>query len=162
LTREELDFPEAVNPWYNRGALGIWSGKNEDYPGGVYVLALMLFTENRSLTLSIKEQKKYVLELVNKIRTQSGLKVFTLNEGLTKAAERMVSKTVQGRSEMPILPGYKKYETFTYETGDLTLLPGSLSNIVRKSHLREIGIGLVYKKNSGSQKGTFFISFIFE
>jgi len=46
LTQEELDFPEAVNPQYNIGALGIWFGKNRDYPGGVYVIVLMLFADN--------------------------------------------------------------------------------------------------------------------
>ncbi|MCJ7580839.1 MAG: CAP domain-containing protein [Candidatus Aminicenantes bacterium] len=162
LTQEDLDFPEAVDQRYNSGALGIWFGKNGEYPGGVYSLALMLFVENSSHTLSIEEQKINVLELVNKIRTQYGLKVFTLNEGLTKAAEKMVSKAVQGRSDMPNFPGNKKYETLTYGTGDLTLLPGALSKIVEKTHLRKIGIGIAYKKNSGSQKGTFFISFIFE
>lgn len=162
LTQEELDFPEAVDPQYKSGALGAWFGKNRDYPGGVYVLALMLFAENRSHTLSIEDQKKHVLELVNKIRTQYGYKVFTLNQGLSKAAERMVSKAVQGKSVMPIFPGNKKYETLTYETKDLTLLPAPLNKIVRKTQLRRIGIGLVYKENSGSQKGTFIISFIFE
>ena len=163
LTQEDLYFSEAVDPRYNSGALGIWLGKNGDYPGGVYVLALMLFTENKSLTLSIEQQKKYVLELVNKIRTQSGLKEFTLNKRLSKTAERMASNALQGRrSEMPNYSGSKKYETFTYETGDLTLLPDPLSRIVRKTHLRKIGIGLVYNNNPDSQKGTFFISFIFE
>ncbi len=46
LTQEEIDFPDAVNPRYNIGALGIWFGKNRDYPGGVYVFALMLFADN--------------------------------------------------------------------------------------------------------------------
>ncbi len=163
LTQEDLDFPEAFDPRCNSGALGIWFGKNEDFPGGVYSLALMLFTENRPLTLNIEEQKEHVLELINKIRNQSGLKVFTLNERLSKTAERMASNALQGRrSEMPNYSGSKKYETFTYETGDLTLLPAPLSRIVRKTQLRRIGIGLVYKENSGSQKETFFISFIFD
>lgn len=162
LTQKDLDFPEAVDQRYKSGALGIWFGKNGDYPGGVYIFALMLFAENRSHTLSIEELKEHVLELINKIRNQYGYKVFTLNTGLTKAAERMVSKAAQGKSEMPIFPGNKKYETFTYETKDLTLLPAPLSRIVRKTQLRRIGIGLVYKENSGSQKGTFIISFIFD
>ena len=163
LTQEELDFPEAVNPRYNRSTLGIWFGKNRDYPGGVYVLALMLFAENVSHTLSPEEQKHYILELINKIRTQHGLKIFTLDEQLTDAAERTVSKAAQRRkSDMPILPEYEHLETLTYGTEDLTLLPNTLDNTVLKSHLRKIGIGIVYKKNPGSQKGTFFISLIFE
>ncbi len=63
---------------------------------------------------------------------------------------------------MPIFPENKRYETITYGTMDLTLLPGSLDIMVKNAHLRKIGIGIVYKKNSGSLKGTFFISFIFE
>lgn len=162
LTQEYLDFPAAVNSRYNKGALGIWFGKNRDYPGGVYVLALLLFAKNISLTLSLKEQKDLVLNLVNKIRTQFGLKRFTLDEGLTQAAERMVSEAARKRNEVPIFPEYEKYETITYGTMELTLLPDSLEITVKNAHLKKIGIGIVYKKNPGSQKGTFFISLIFE
>ncbi len=163
LTQEELNFPEAVNPRYNSVALGIWFGKNRDYPGGVYVLALMLFTENRYLTVNIEEQKKNVLGLVNKLRIQYGLKMVTLDERLSKTAERMASNALKGRrSEVPKSRGYVKYETLTFETENLTLLPAPLSRIVKKVQLRRIGIGLVYKENQGSQKKTFFISFIFE
>lgn len=162
LTQEELDFPEASNPRYNTGALGIWFGKNRDYPGGVYALALMLFAENVYHTLSIEEQKQYILELINKIRTHYGLKLFTLDKKLTKAAERMVSKAARRRSETLIFPENKRYETITYGTTDLALLPESLDITVRNRHLRKIGLGLVYKINPGSQKGTFFISLIFD
>lgn len=162
LTQEELDFPEAVNPRYKTGALGIWFGKNRDYPGGVYSLALMLFAENSLHTLSLKEQKQFILDLINKIRTQFDLKRFTLDEGLTRAAERLVSKAARRRNEVPIFSENEKYETITYGTMDLTLLPGSLDITVRNTHLRKIGIGLVYKKIPGSKKGTFFISLIFE
>ncbi len=109
---EQFDFPEAVNPRYNTGALGIWFGKNRDYPGGVYALALLLFVENSLHTLSLEEQKDFVLKLVNKIRTQFGLKIFTLDKGLTQAAERMASKAAKKRNEMAIFPENRNYGTF--------------------------------------------------
>jgi hypothetical protein len=135
LAQEELNFPEAVNPRYNKGTLGVWFGKNGDYPGGVYVFALMLFAENSLSTLSIEEQKKFVLNLVNKIRTQNGLKILFLDEQLSQAAERTAAKAARKLEILP-LPEYTK--------------------------LKKIGIGLVYKKNPGFPKGTFFISLIFE
>ncbi len=163
LTQEDLNFPEAVNTRYNSGALGIWFGKKGDYPGGVYVFALMLFVENRSQPLNIEEQKKHVLELVNKIRIQYGLKMVTLDERLSKNAEKMALNALKGqKSEMPKSRGYIKSETLSFETENISLFPPSLIKIVRKTELRKIGIGLIHKKNSGSQKGSFFVSFIFE
>jgi len=163
LTQKEIDFPEAVNPRYNKGTLGIWFGKNEDYSGGVYVLTLMLFAEDITQTLSVEEQKIYVFKLVNKIRIQSGLKELILDEQLTEAADRMAAKAARRKgSEGEIIPEYNRYKNLTYGTENLTRLPGSLNSAVKETHLRKIGIGLVYKKNQGSQKGTFFISIIFE
>ena len=52
----------------------------------------MLFAEDISHTLSHEEQKQFIFEQVNKIRTQYDLKIFTLDEELSQAAERMVSK----------------------------------------------------------------------
>jgi len=163
LTQEELNFPEAVNPRYNRGTLGIWFGKNRDYPGGVYVLSLMLFAENVSHTLSPEEQKQYIFELINKKRAQQDLKMFAFDEQLTEAAERTASKAaLRRRSDMPILPEYAHLESLTYGTEDITLLPDALDSTVRKTHLTKIGIGVIFRKNPGSQKGTFYISLIFE
>ncbi len=163
LTQKELDFPETVNPRYNRGTLGIWFGKNRDFPGGVYVLALMFYAENVSHTLSPEEQKQYIFELINKLRAQHGLKMFILDEQLTEAAKRTVSKAaLRRRSDMPVLPEYAHLESLTYGTEDLTLLPETLDSTVRKTYLIKIGIGIAYKKNPGSRKGTFYISLIFE
>ncbi|MCJ7582695.1 MAG: CAP domain-containing protein [Candidatus Aminicenantes bacterium] len=163
LTQEELDFPEAVNPRFNKGTVGIWFGKNRDNPGGVYVLALMLFAENSLSSLSTEEQKEIILNLVNQIRIQSRLNMFIFDELLTEAAERMVSKvSLRKKSDKPTLPEYEHLETLSYGTEDLTRFPESLDGTVKKAHLSKIGIGVVYKKNPGSQKGTFFISLIFE
>ncbi len=163
LTQKELNFPEADNPRYNKGTLGVWFGTNGDNPGGVYVLALMLFAENMSLTLSNEEQKIFVFNLINKIRIQNSLKIFILDDHLTEAAERMASKAAKTkRGKSTTISEYTQYENLTYGTEDLTNFPGSLDSTVRKTHLSKIGIGLVYKKNQGSQKGTFFISIIFE
>ena len=161
LNQEEFLFKDAVDPEYNRGALGIWFGKNRDYPGGVYALALLLFAENKQVSLSITDQRKIILDQVNKIRTRYGLKMLTLNEGLTEAAERMVSKAAL-RSEMPLFPDTYRYESLTYGTEDLSLLPASLSSMVKKSSLRKIGIGLVHRKMRGSLSGTFMVTLLFE
>jgi len=164
LDQEEFLFKDAVDPEYNRGALGIWFGKNRDYPGGVFALALLLFAENKQVSLSTTDQRKIILDRVNKIRTQYGLKILTLNEGLTEAAERMVSKAAQEyRSEIPVFPDNNyRCESLTYGTEDLTLLPASLGSMVKKSSLRKIGIGLVHRKMRGSLSGTFMVTLLFE
>jgi len=161
LNQEEFLFKDAVDPEYNRGTLGIWFGKNRDYPGGVYALALLLFAENRQGSLSTADQRKIILDQVNKIRTQYGLKILTLNEGLTQAAERMVSKAAL-RGEMSVFPDNYRYESLTYGTEDLSLLPASLDSIVKKSSLRKIGIGLVHRKMRGSLNGTFMVTLLLE
>jgi uncharacterized protein YkwD len=161
LNQEEFLFKNAVNPEYDRGALGIWFGKNRDYPGGVYALALLLFAENRQVSLSTTDQRKIILDQVNKIRTQYGLKMLTLDERLTEAAERMVSKAAL-RSEMSVFPDTYRYESLTYGTEDLSLLPASLGSIVKKSSLRKIGIGLVHRKMRGSLSGTFVVALLIE
>lgn len=161
LNQEKFLFKDAVDPEYNRGALGIWFGKNRDYPGGVYAMSLLLFAENRQVSLSITDQRKIILDQVNKIRTQYGLKMLTLDERLTEAAERMVSKAAL-RSEMSVFPDTYRYESLTYGTEDLSLLPASLGSIVKKSSLRKIGIGLVHRKMRGSLSGTFMVTLLFE
>ena len=165
LVLEELNFPEAVYPRYRGGSLGIWLGKNKDYPGGVYSFALMLFVEGKPNTLSIEEQKNNLLELVNEIRIQNGLIVLAHNERLSKTAERLASNAAKGkRSERLKTRGDIQYKTFTYTygTADLTLLPGPLKKILRETQLRKIGIAIVEKNDSVSQRGTFFVSFLFE
>jgi uncharacterized protein YkwD len=161
LNQEEFLFNDAVKPSYNTGALGIWFGKNRDYPGGVYSLALLLFAENRQGSLSTPDQRKIILDQVNKIRTRYGLKILTLNEGLTEAAERMVSKAAL-RGELSVFPDNYRYESLTYGTEDLTLLPASLGSMVKKSSLRKIGIGLVHRKIRGSLSGTFMVTLLLE
>lgn len=161
LNQEEFLFKDAVDPEYNTGALGIWFGKNRDYPGGVYALTLLLFAENRQVSLSSTDQRKIILDQVNKIRTQYDLKMLTLDERLTEAAERMVSKAAL-RSEMSVFPDTYRYESLTYGTEDLSLLPASLGSIVKKSSLRKIGIGLVHRKMRGSLSGTFVVALLFE
>ena len=58
LIQEEFQFGDAVNPKFNREALGIWFGQNKDYPGGVYVLALLLFAENEQDSLNVDRPEK--------------------------------------------------------------------------------------------------------
>ncbi len=161
LNLEELLFNDAVNPSYTAGALGIWFGKNSDNPGGTYALALLLFAENRQASLSIPDQRKIILDQVNKIRTKYSLKMLTLDDKLTEAAERMASRAAL-RGEIPLFPDTTRYETLTYGTEDLSLLPASLNSIAKKSSLRKIGIGLFHKKKRGSLSGTFIVTLLFE
>jgi uncharacterized protein YkwD len=161
LDQENLLFNDAVNPSYNTGALGIWFGKSRDYPGGAYALTLLLFAQNRQDSLSTTDQRKIILDQVNKIRTQYDLKMLTLDERLTEAAERMVSKAAL-RSEMPVFPDAYRYESLTYGTEDLSLLPASLVSMVKKSSMRKIGIGLAHRKMRGSLSGTFMVTLLFE
>ena len=63
---------------------------------------------------------------------------------------------------MAVFPEYYRYESLTYGTEDLSLLPGTLDSTVRKTHLKKIGIGVVYKKIKGSLNGTFLVTLLFE
>ncbi len=122
LDQEELHFDDAAKPSCTTGALGIWFGKSRDYPGGAYALALLLFAENRQDSLSTADQRKIILDQVNKIRTLHGLKMLTLDEKLTEAAERIVSQAAI-RSDMPLFSDTYRHESLTYGTEDLSLLP---------------------------------------
>jgi uncharacterized protein YkwD len=161
LDPEKLLFKDAVDPSYNTGALGVWFGKSRDYPGGNYALALLLFAENRQASLSSTDQRKIILDQVNKIRTKYSLKMLTLDERLTEAAKRMASKPAL-RGEMPLFPDTSRYESLTYSTEDLSILPASLNSMVKKSSLRKIGIRLVYRKKRSSLNGTFIVKLLLE
>jgi uncharacterized protein YkwD len=158
LIQEEFQFDDAVNPEFKRGALGIWFGKNKDYPGGVYVLALLLFAENEQDSLNVSDQKKIVLDQVNQIRTRFGMKILALDEGLSAAAQRIVARAgLRSRSDI-----FNRYESLTYGTENLSLLPASLDSMVNESGLRKIGIGLVQSKRKDSLTGTFLVTLLFE
>jgi uncharacterized protein YkwD len=158
LIQEEFQFGDAVNPEFNRGALGIWFGKNKDYPGGVYVLALLLFTDNEQDSLTVTNQKKIILDRVNQIRTRFGLKILALDEGLSSAAQRIVARAgLRSRSDI-----FNRYESLTYGTENLSLLPSSLDSMIKNTGLRKMGIGLIHNKTKGSLTGTFLITLLFE
>jgi len=158
LIQEEFQFGDAVNPKFNREALGIWFGQNKDYPGGVYVLALLLFAENEQDSLNVTDQKKIIIDRVNKIRTRYGLKILALDEGLSAAAQRIVARAgLRSRSDI-----FNRYESLTYGTENLSLLPASLDSMVNESGLRKIGIGMVHSKRKDSLTGTFLVTLLFE
>jgi uncharacterized protein YkwD len=163
LSHENVMFQDAVNPRYDRAALGIWFAKNNKYPGGAYFLTLLLFAANKYNGWSQEDQKKTILTEINRLRAQKGLKRLRLDERLNEAAERLVSKIAGKRgSEMGIFPEYRRYEILTFGTTDLKRLPDSLPSRMANTRLRRIGIGVLFIKNSASPEGAFWVALLFE
>ena len=103
-------------------------------------------------------EKKIILDRVNKIRTRYGLNILALDEGLSAAAQRIVARAgLRSRSDI-----FNRYESLTYGTENLSLLPASLDSMVNESGLRKIGIGLVHSKRKNSLTGTFLVTLLFE
>ena len=163
LSDEGVVFKDALNPRFDRAALGVWFAKNREYPGGAYFLTLMLFARNRYESLSQFERKDVVLAQVNTLRKKKGLKSLKLDEGLTRIAEEMAPKILGLKgSAAHILPEYRRYEILTYGTKDLNLLPGLFESRVNNSRLRRIGIGILFSKDKKFPDGAYWVALIFE
>jgi len=163
LSEESVAFPEALDPRFDRAALGTWFAQTETYPGGSYFLTLMLFASNRFEHLSLIDLKEIVLSRIDDVRSGAGRKGFAPNSRLNDIAEQIVEFAAsRNRSETILIPQFSRYEFFSYGTEDLQLLPEPLKDKITKTQARQIGIGLQTGKDPENSRDIFWVAIVFD
>jgi uncharacterized protein YkwD len=155
---------ELTNTIYERAGVGVWFGRLKEYPGGTYVITLLLFPESVYKNMNEKDMVRFALEALNTKRKYQGLLPLKLDNILSKRASN-ISYQLERQSRQPkILPLSEitgRREILSYVTEDLNAWPSELEKKIVSQALKTIGLGVSFQKNEKSQKMTFWVTLIF-
>lgn len=156
-------FPEALDPIYERGGIGVWFARNKNYPGGAYFITLLLFPEIKYKNLEDEALGQVVLLTLNKMRQRIGIGALKLDNKLSfKAKEISLLTKVQNVSPIISHTREMKVSIITYMTENLELLPSVIRKRLRNPRIKHIGIGAVFRKIPKFPQGAFRVTIAFE
>jgi uncharacterized protein YkwD len=156
------DYKEkAMDEIYETAGLGVCFLRNEKNRGGSYFITLLLFPENKYKKWSKEKLREVIFSSINKIRTQAGLPLFTLDDKLSTQAETIASGIYAQRGKMSanVEPGTG---VLYFVNEDPNILPKGtkqkIENDLRNFH--RIGIGIVFAKSEEFPSGVFWVAIL--
>lgn len=147
---------------YEVGAVGVWFGRLEDYPGGAYLITIFLFPTSPYEHMTEEDFSKILLNAMNSKRGKMGLGPIKLDKKQSRYAsnisrnlksQRTISNSLHGRP--------MNQQVISYVTEEPRMWPANLESIITDPGLRNIGIGISSKKDKETNKQTFWITLIF-
>lgn len=162
LSKESIVIKEIKNGRYEGGGVGIWFGRTKEYPGGTYLITLLLFPENKYKNLSHVELQKIILDTINKIRTKYGMNVVELDKGLSAEAYKDLINAYmkKGRGIIFPIPGKERNRIFFYYTPAPNILSPRIRSQIMNPSIQKIGVGVKFIKSSEFPSGSFWIAVI--
>lgn len=156
-------FPEALDPIYERGGIGVWFARNSSYPGGAYFITLLLFPEIKYKNLENEELGQVVLLSINKMRQGIGIGELKLDNELSFTAKEIALRTrVENLSPFISRTRKKNISIITYMTKNLELLPNLIRKKLRNPIIKYVGIGAVFRKMPKFPNGAFWVTIAFK
>jgi len=137
---------EIVKPSYTHAGLALDFKRTIANPGGAYLLAVLLMSENQ-LDRPEAELVSTALAAVNARRRSRGLRELKVSSGLTDEARRAAS-ILNGVADEKRLtsPPESGTRVMTYFTFDPAVFPPEVESHVLKPGLRSIGISAVFRR----------------
>ncbi len=167
ITTPELTIPEDImrgvtSETYEKGGVGVWFGRLDDYPGGTYLITLFLFPVDEFQNMKEEDLVGILLGIMNEKRKEEGLKPLKLDKRLSREASN-VSRRLKNQGPGPnAVLGTRAGMAFSsYVTEDIRTWPEDLDQALVIPGLRKIGIGISYQKNDTHPQNHYYITIIF-
>jgi uncharacterized protein YkwD len=155
---------------YGEAGVGIWFGKNADYPGGAYFISMFLFPKSKYDETLDEDVAKMVLEEINNRRKEKKLLPLRWDKRLSGEAKKMSELLMSQGQEQATAPSQVRRKTFynyilqnktlTYISENPRVWPDNVTEKIMQAYMRRIGIGVSFKIDSKSRRETFWISII--
>ncbi|MDH4197371.1 MAG: CAP domain-containing protein [Candidatus Aminicenantes bacterium] len=146
LSLPEAAVSEIARTAYTHAGLGVDFMRTKTNPGGAYILALILMSENE-LNRPAQELERTALRAINAKRLALGRPGIDLSPALTEEARRAAS-ALNGEAEKkrPAPPPESGFRIMTYVTFDPADLPVEVERHVLTAELRFIGIQAAFRR----------------
>lgn len=125
---------------YGRAGIGVRFTRSAEFPGGGYLVCVLLVADNASPTPDDLERLLTVLEAVNAVRAQEGLPRLDLDHGLCREADLIIRRQ-QGES-IGVPRPHGRYDYFT-RTWHLDTVDRTLRKRLGEAGFRRIGVSTV-------------------
>jgi len=138
---------------YSMGGVGVWIGPSPGYPAGAYQVCTFLLTADPALLRDEPARVRTVLQTVNAVRAERGLKPFALDAALSGKADDLgrryrESKTASGRGasvqnfgRLAGVPDVRSVVVI-YETSDLGRLASELRGKIAERVAPKVGVSV--------------------
>jgi uncharacterized protein YkwD len=153
---------EIASEMYESGAVGAWFGRLKDYPGGTYLVTVLLFPISLYESKTDEDFRQMALDAMNAKRKDSGLNPVKLDRRQSRHAID-ISKQIKAQQTGSVVMRKRpmNIQVMTYVTENPGVWPVELDPIITDPGLRRIGIGISSQKSKGTYKQTFWITLIF-
>jgi uncharacterized protein YkwD len=167
ITTPELTMPEEIvrevtSEKYERGGVGVWFGRLDDYPGGTYLITIFLFPVDVYESLKEEDLAEILLGIMNEKRKEEGLNPLKLDKKLSREASNVSRRLKKQGPDSDAIPGERTGMVFaSYVTEDMRKWPESLEQTLISPGLRKIGIGISCQENDKHPSNKYYITIIF-
>ncbi len=153
---------EIASGMYESGAVGIWFGRLEDYPGGTYLITIFLFPTSQYEGMTEEDFQKIALDAMNSKRKEMRLVLLNLDRRQSKYASNISRQLKVQQASSYVLPERPmQRQVLSYITEDPRVWPANLDPVITDPGLRRIGIGISSKESKETHRQTFWITLIF-
>ena len=151
--------PSVLSALVEYASAGVRFGRDEDFPGGVYWITILLFPK-RTAAKNPEEIRSGILEAVNKSRKARSRIPLTLDKGLSDQAESRARELSVGRSLTMPDKFFVAWASAGYQASDPENIPGDVLSAVEGEDFRRIGIGFFFGETADFPNGVFWVMLI--
>ena len=148
---------------YEEAAVGVEFGRAPSNPGGAYFIVLMFFPSLFQQFLLPEFQMDIVLNALNKIRLESGLRNIRLDKNLSEEAQKIgVIFLAEQEAWQRDKKRHLKPMTRFYITEKLEIIPETSQAMILTPRAKKAGLSIFLLKTAAFPRGVFLVTVVLE
>jgi hypothetical protein len=146
---------------YGEAGVGVEFNRAASNPGGAYFVALMFLPSPPPTSLSPEFQTGIVLEALNKIRLESGLKSLRLEEKLSREAQKIGVALLARKNPPPLLTDHP-FRVLFYYSQELDFIPQGFQPEIIAPAFNKVGLSVIFVKTARFLRGAYLVTIVLE
>jgi hypothetical protein len=144
------------------GGMGVRFSRSEEYPGGAYDFAFLLFLDRFHTQLTDEELTTLIGEQITLLRAQEDLGEIRLDGGLTEAARRISRSMLDQRGQQAVIPAHlADFRVDSYVTENPFRVPPKIVGHFTRPGIRRMGLGVIFEPDDRLPTGRFWVTLIY-